>query len=534
MLTAIRKALGLIYAEGVWQPENAELNLPEFNPLDVVTKIPAEERAVYAMVSEADTVGVFQIESRAQMAMLPRLRPQKFYDLVIEVAIVRPGPIQGGMVHPYLRRRNEEEDVTVPHPDLWPILERTLGVPLFQEQVMELSIVGAGYTGGEADQLRRDMAAWKKTGRLMRHRERLLEGFARKGIPQAFGEALFEQIKGFGDYGFPESHAASFALLVYLSSWQKALFPAHFTCAVLNSQPMGFYSPSSLVKDAQKHGVEVRGVDVLTSHWDHTLEQASEASRINSHFPQAQRALRLGLRLVKGLRQQAGERIVAVRQAQSNFADLAEFVRRTELQRDEVQALAEAGALEHIVPERRQAMWSARAPRLTGLFENAKWNEPKVTLPPLLPQQQLLLDYQRVGLSVHDHPLKHLRADLKRHGVLTAVQLLDVSHQTHVQVAGLVLSRQRPATASGVVFVTLEDETGTINVVLFSKIFEQFELEARHASLLSVVGKLERQLTLPKGDQVGKGTPVIHVIAERLTRLDVPGRDVRPPSRDFH
>jgi error-prone DNA polymerase len=532
MLTAIRKALALIYAEGIWTLPGTE-HPPEFNPLDVVTRIPAEEKEVYTMVSEADTVGVFQIESRAQMAMLPRLRPQKFYDLVIEVAIVRPGPIQGGMVHPYLRRRNGEENVTVPHPDLWPILKRTLGVPLFQEQVMELSIVGAGYTGGEADQLRRDMAAWKKTGRLMQHRDRLLEGFARKGIERTFSEALFEQIKGFGDYGFPESHAASFAHLVYLSSWQKALFPAHFTCAVLNSQPMGFYSPSSLVKDAQRHGVEVRGVDVMTSHWDSSLEAPSESSKIKSRFSQAQRALRLGLRLVKGLRKQAGERIVAVRCERRHFNDLAEFVRLTELKRDEVQALAEAGALESIVPERRQAMWNARAPRLTGLFSNATWNEPKVALPPLLPQQQLLLDYQRVGLSVHDHPLNHLRAALQRRGMFTATQLKDVAHQTRVQVAGLVLSRQRPATASGVVFLTLEDETGTINVVLFSKVFEQFELEARHSSLLSVVGKLERQVTLPKGDELGKPTPVIHVIAESLTRLDVPGRDVHPPSRDF-
>ncbi len=542
MLTAIRKALALMYEEGVLrgkvdargEAESAREAADKFDPLAVVARVPKEDPEVYRMVSEADTVGVFQIESRAQMAMLPRLRPQKFYDLVIEVAIVRPGPIQGGMVHPYLRRRNGEEPRTMPHPDLESILDRTLGVPLFQEQVMEIAIVGAGYTGGEADQLRRDMAAWKKTGKLMRHKQRLIEGFARKGITQEFGEALFEQIKGFGDYGFPESHAASFALLVYLSAWQKVHFPAHFTCAVLNSQPMGFYSPSSLVKDAQKHGVEVRPVDVATSQWDHTLEQSSAMSRIRSVYPQAQRALRLGLRLVRGLREQSAQRLVEARAAGGPFSDVPELVRRTQLNRDEVQSLAEAGALESIVRGRRQAMWASQAPRAPGLFSNVSWREPKVDLPPLLPTEQLMLDYQRVGLSVNDHPLRHLRARLSRSGVVAAARLLDVPNQTNVQVAGLVLSRQRPGTASGVVFITLEDETGTMNVVVFSKVFEVFNLAARHASMLLVRGKLERQVTKPKPGEVGAPTPTIHVIATELVRLDVPGRDLQVPSRDFH
>ena len=529
MLTAIRKAMSLIYDDGVLRKSIAE----PFDPLEVVTRVPAEDPAVYAMISEADTVGVFQIESRAQMAMLPRLRPQRFYDLVIEVAIVRPGPIQGGMVHPYLRRRNDEEPVVVPHPDLWPILERTLGVPLFQEQVMEIAIVGAGYSGGEADQLRRDMAAWKKTGRLMAHRQRLLDGFEKKGISPIFGEALFEQIKGFGDYGFPESHAASFALLVYLSAWQKAHFPAHFLCALLNSQPMGFYSPSSLVKDAQKHGVEVRPVDVATSQWDHTLEPVSDRSRVSSAYPEAQRALRLGFRLVKGLRQQAAESIVSAR-TKGVFTTIDELIRRTRLNRDEVQLLAEAGALESVVPGRRQALWAVKAPRTEGLFEETPVREPPVSLPHLPPETQLMLDYQRVGLSVDDHPLRHLRPKLRSRGYVAAVELQHVADQSYATVAGVVLSRQRPGTASGVVFITLEDETGSMNIVVFAKIFERYNLQARHASLLSVSGKVERQVTMPKKGEVGRPTPVIHVVAERLVRLDVPGRDLQIASRDFH
>lgn len=551
MLTAIRKTLLLLYEDGVLRGgspgvaqqgaasreqnvEHAEKRADVgFDPLEVVARVPAEDRAVYKMISEADTVGVFQIESRAQMAMLPRLRPQRFYDLVIEVAIVRPGPIQGGMVHPYLRRRNGEEEVGVPHEDLWPILARTLGVPLFQEQVMEIAIVGAGYTGGEADQLRRDMAAWKKTGRLMRHRQRLLDGFSRKGIKLEFGEALFEQIKGFGDYGFPESHAASFALLVYLSAWQKVHFPAHFVCGVLNAQPMGFYSPSSLIKDAQRHGVEVRPVDVGCSNWDNTLEPASGASRVKSVYPEAQRALRLGLRLVKGLKEQAALRVMQARQ-EGPFKDVPELIRRARLGRDDVEFLAEAGALESVIQGRRQAIWASTAPRAPGLFANVSWEEPQVKLPPLASSEQMMLDYQRVGLSITDHPLRHLRARLRQAGAVTASGLLDVPHQAKVQVAGLVLSRQRPATASGVVFITLEDETGTMNVVVFARVFEEFNLAARHASLLLVRGKLERQVTMPKPGEVGAPTPTIHVIAEGLVRLDVPGKDLRVPSRDFH
>jgi error-prone DNA polymerase len=531
MLTAIRKCLAMIHADGALREGPGEPPDTAFDPIEVLRRVPAEDRAVYALASQGDTVGVFQIESRAQMAMLPRLRPQTFYDLVIEVAIVRPGPIQGGMVHPYLRRRNNEEDVTYPHPDLWPILERTLGVPLFQEQVMQIAIVGAGYSGGEADQLRRDMAAWKKSGRLLRHKQRLLEGFMKKGISSEFGEALFEQIKGFGDYGFPESHAASFALLVYASSWEKAHYPAHFICALLNSQPMGFYSPSSLIRDAQKHGVEAREVSILHSFWDSSLEAPSEACAVRSDWPGASKAIRLGFRLVKGVGEVAAKAIEAER-ARQPFTSLEDVVRRAGLRKNEVEALAEAGAFEEIVKGRRHALWKARAPRTGGLFAELDVSEPSVELPPLQAREQLLLDYSRVGLSVNDHPMRHLRAGLVKRQVVTAEDLKALPQGAITHVAGLVLTRQRPGTASGVVFITLEDETGTVNLVLYSGIFDKFYLAARHASLLLARGKVEKQVTLPRPGEVGEATPIIHVLVEYVERLDV-GR-VENRSRDFH
>jgi error-prone DNA polymerase len=525
MLTAIRKALGMIHADG-FLPEHAEARTgsesPElFDPLRVVTRIPPEDSAVYEMVSRADTLGVFQIESRAQMAMLPRLRPKQFYDLVIEVAIVRPGPIQGGMVHPYLRRRNGEEAPVTPHPELEPILRRTLGVPLFQEQVMQIAITGAGYTGGEADQLRRDMAAWKKNGKLLRHKDRLLEGFARKGIDAKFGEALFEQIKGFGDYGFPESHAASFALLVYTSAWQKKHFPEYFACALLNSQPMGFYSPSSIVRDAQRHGVTVRDVDVTRSSWDSTLEEA-----VPSKEGRPLRALRLGFRLVKGIGEATARRIEQAR-AEWRFASFEDVVVRAELRKNEIEALAEAGAFESLVEGRRQALWLGRAPRVGGLFRKARSREERVSLPELREAEALVLDYRRKGLSVEDHPLRHLRERLNRRGVLTAKALEKVPKGRRVSVAGVVLCRQQPATASGVVFFTLEDETGVVNLIVYRRVFEENHLVARHSSILLVHGEVERLNVQPEFD-------VIHVIVREFERLDVPGRDIQSVSRDFH
>lgn len=420
---------------------------------------------------------------------------------------------------------------------------------------MQISIVGAGYTGGEADQLRRDMAAWRKNGRLMRHRDRLLEGFANKGISREFGEALFEQIKGFGDYGFPESHAASFALLVYASSWQKRHYPAHFACALVNSQPMGFYSSSTILQDAQRHGVEVRDVNVLESFWDCTLEAPvpESSARIDSDWPGAQRALRLGFRVIKGLGEKTGRRIEQARSERA-FSSLDDLVRRAALKKDELEALAEAGALEPLVRGRRQALWKARAPRTGGLFENLEVREPEARLPALRPAEQLMLDYGRKGLSVDDHPMRHVREKLRERGVLSASELQDVSHGRRVSVAGLVICRQQPGTASGVVFITLEDETGFANLVLFHHVYERLRLAARHSTLLVAHGRLERQPDVAEHDRTqrkvaarrvrpkrSRAAPasaeppaVIHVIVEDLERLDVPGRNLRKLSRDFH
>jgi error-prone DNA polymerase len=408
-----------------------------------------------------------------------------------------------------LRRRMGQERAISPHPCLDSILERTLGVPLFQEQVMQIAMVGAGYSPGEAYQLRRDMSSWKKHGRLERHRERLLQGFSKKGISARFSEQLFAQIQGFGEYGFPESHAASFALLVYASAYLKVHQPAAFCCAILNSQPMGFYSPSSLVQDAQRHGVEVRPVCVTVSTWDHTLEEDG--------------ALRLGMRLVKGFG--AGP-AVAIEEARADgpFTGVADVVRRASLQKNEVEALAEAGALEALVTNRREALWRARAPKVDGLFEALPIEEEKdVGLPKLRQAEQLVLDYGRLGLSLQDHPMRHYRARLDLQKTLTAEGTKSVDHGTTVRVAGLVIGRQRPATASGVTFFTLEDETGVVNVIVWAKLFEENYAVARYSKIMAVVGRLEKQ------------GPIIHVLAEKLERLDAPGkRGVGTKSRDFH
>ena len=492
MLTCIRKALDLV--------------MPGCDPLAALASIPPEDPAVYDSFCRADTVGIFQIESRAQMAMLPRLAPRCFYDLVIEVAIVRPGPIQGGMVHPYLARRSGKAPIDCPHPCLWPILRRTLGVPLFQEQVMQIAIAGAGYSGGEADQLRRDMAAWRKHGRLLEHRERLLRGFERTGISKPFGERLFKQIQGFGEYGFPESHAASFALLVYASGWLKTHHHAAFCASLINSQPMGFYSPASIVRDAQAHGVEVLPLRVTHSDWDCTLTEDRPPK------------VRLGLRLLQGLGESTGRSIVRAR-AEGPFTSLDDLLLRTALRKNVVEALAEGGALEGLVQGRRLALWKARAPRAGALFGDGALREPEVHLPPLRPAEQLVLDYERVGLSLHDHPMRHLRARLT--GVLQAEQLGNLHNGAEVAVAGVVLNRQRPFTASGVVFMTIEDETGLVNLVLWGAVFEAHRHTAVHARILLVRGTVD------------KHEGVTHVIARDIERIDSPaGHKVR--SRDFH
>jgi error-prone DNA polymerase len=504
MLTAIRKALAMITAKAPRTSHASEGG--HDSAIDRLARIPAEDPRVYDALCAADTVGVFQIESRAQMAMLPRLRPRRFYDLVVEVAIVRPGPIQGGMVHPYLRRRNGEEATVLPHPSLAPILERTLGIPLFQEQVMQLAIVGAGYSGGEADQLRRDMAAWKRNGKLAQHRERLLEGFEKNGIAREFGERLYQSIEGFGEYGFPESHAASFALLVYASSWLKVHHPAAFAAALVNSQPMGFYSPGSIVKDAERHGVEVLPARVDASDWDCTLEGQDCA-------------LRLGLRLVRGLGEEAGKRIEAARRTCA-FASVEDLVARAGQGKREVEALAHAGALVGFGLARREAMWKVRAPRSGegDLFAGVDLGDAPPELPLLSRAEQLVLDYETTGVSVGDHAMKVVRPRLPRH-YKSARDLMTMPNGARVSTAGMVICRQRPGTASGVVFITMEDETGFVNLILWSRTFEKWRHVATTSSMLVAHGNVERQ-----GD-------VVYVVPDRLEKLGL--YDVPVMSRDF-
>jgi error-prone DNA polymerase len=386
---------------------------------------------------------------------------------------------------------------------------------------MQLAITGAGYDPGEADQLRRDMAAWRKNGRLARHHQKLVRGFRANGIPAEFGERLYKQILGFGEYGFPESHSASFALLVYASAWIKVHHPAGFAAALINSQPMGFYSPSSIVRDAQKHDVEVRPVRVEHSDWDCTLEPRCISEPRCA--PDDKQAMRLGLRLVKSLREESAARIVKAR-AEQPFTGVDDFVERTGLRRDEVEVLAEAGAFEGLIDCRREALWRARAPREDGLF-GGRTIEPKgrIGLPKVTAREQLTLDYGTVGIALHDHPMRHVRQTLKRRRVLFASDQSSWKQNQQVTVGGVVLTRQRPGTASGVVFITLEDETGTLNLVLYAHVFERYELVARHAGILLARGRVDR-----RGD-------VVHIRVHHLERLDMPhGEPLTVRSRDFH
>ncbi|MEW5514415.1 error-prone DNA polymerase [Pseudomonas asiatica] len=475
--------------------------------------IPAEDPATYAMISRAETMGVFQIESRAQMAMLPRLRPEKFYDLVIEVAIVRPGPIQGDMVHPYLRRRLKQEPVTYPSPQLKAVFERTLGVPLFQEQVMELAMVAADYTPGEADQLRRSMAAWKRHGGLEPHRERLVQGMLRNGYDLAFAERIFEQIKGFGSYGFPESHAASFALLCYASSWLKCHEPAIFTCALVNSWPMGFYSPDQLLQEARRQGIEVRPVDVCHSDWDCTLEPE----------PGEVLAIRMGLRLVRGFAEADARRLEQAR-AQRPWRDVEDLCLRAGLDSRARAQLADAGALRALARDRHQARWQVAAvqPQLPLFADIEALPERTVELPVPSVAEDLMADYQTLGTTLGPHPLTLLRSRLRALGCRSSRELQDVGHGDNIAVAGLVVGRQRPQTASGVTFVTLEDEHGMVNVVVWRDLAERQRRALVGAQLLKVSGRLEQE------------NGVRHLIARRLedVSLLLQGLDVR--SRDFH
>jgi len=499
MLSAIRRSLALIK-----QHHSRTLTLAD---------VPAEDPQVYAMLCRADTVGVFQVESRAQMAMLPRLRPRQFYDLVIEISIVRPGPIQGDMVHPYLRRRNGEEPVKFPSKEVRGVLERTLGVPIFQEQVMQLAIVAAGFSPGEADQLRRAMAAWKKRGGLGPFRDRLLEGMAERGYSPVFAERVFEQICGFGEYGFPESHAASFALLVYISAWIKYHYPEVFVCALLNSQPMGFYAPAQLVSDAREHKVEVRAVDIRDSDWDCTLEP------VTGQRP----ALRLGLRLIRGLGAAAAKRIMSARDNGPAFFDIAELARRAKLDRGDLRALADAGALSTLAGHRRQAWWQVLGVEATGpLLENAPLREPTPALSPPSEATNLMSDYRSLGLTLGRHPLALLRQRLRQQGYRPSHELHTVSHRRIARCAGLVINRQRPGAAGGVVFLTLEDEAGSTNIVIWKDLAERQRQIILNAQLLGVVGIWERQ-----GD-------VCHLVAGRLEDHSHLLGELPTRSRDFN
>jgi error-prone DNA polymerase len=520
MLTAIRKCFALV-------EETTGRQL-------MIDAVPGEDPAVYDMISRADTVGVFQIESRAQMSMLPRLKPATFYDLVIEVAIVRPGPIQGNMVHPYLRRRNKEEPVDYPSEEVKHVLERTLGVPLFQEQAMQLAVVAAGFTGGEADQLRRAMGAWRRSGMIDSYRRRLIDGMLARGYAPDFAERLFEQIRGFGEYGFPESHAASFAKLVYVSSWLKHYYPAAFAAAMINSQPMGFYAPAQLIRDAREHDVEVRPADVNASEWDCTLEGAGRRQwAVGSgeeddslpvlHCPPPM-ALRLGLRLIRGLPEAAARAIVEART--SPYGSVAELAARAKVGRGVVQRLAEAGALGSLALDRRAALWQAldqtphveNLPLLAGLDEG---DPQPPALPQLTPQEEVFADYQSAGLSLRAHPVSFFRADLDRIAVTPAAQLVHWPHGRTVKAAGLVLMRQRPGTAKGITFVTLEDETGIANLIIHARVWKQFELAARRAAALIAQGRLERK------------DKVVHIIVSRLEDMRSRLQELTHRSRDF-
>jgi len=472
-----------------------------------LAKIPEGDEKTYDMICAGKTVGVFQIESRAQMAMLPRLRPRNFYDLVVEISIVRPGPISGGMVHPYLRRRKGEEPVTYPHECLEPVLKKTLGVPLFQEQVMRLAVVAADYTPGEADQLRRDMAAWRKTGRIERHRERLVRRMEQKGIAPEFAEAVFNQIRGFGEYGFPESHAASFALIAYATAWLKCHHPAEFTCSLLSAQPMGFYAPSTIIDDAKRAGVEVRPVDVQASDWDCTMERDDDG-----HF-----AVRMGLRYIKGLREDDAARIVGARP----YVSLKEFARRTRLNTGARARLATSGALRGLSSERRTALWEmARA--VEDLPLGLGDNEPQPAFAQLHDFDEVRWDYKSTGHSTQSHPLGPVRHALQRLGLPDARTLNAMRDGRHLRYAGLVICRQRPGTAGGVTFMTLEDETGFVNVVIWQRVFERHSILVKSEAFLGISGRLQVQ------------DKVVHLIADRLWKPDLAAPPAMTRSRDFH
>ncbi len=502
MLTALRKGLDLVNR---FRGTRHELG-----------GLPAEDPQVYEMISRADTIGVFQIESRAQMAMLPRLKPRCYYDLVIEVAIVRPGPIQGDMVHPYLKRRQGREPVSYPSDAVRDVLSRTLGVPIFQEQVMRLAMVAAGFTPGEADQLRRAMGAWKRTGGIGHFRDKLLCGMTSRGYAVEFAERIYRQMMGFADYGFPEAHAASFALLAYDSAWLKCYEPAAFTAALLNSQPMGFYAPAQLVRDAREHGVRVRPVDACESGWDCVLERGEDGEP----------ALRLGLRLVKGLSGGGADRLIEARR-QGAFASVQDLARRARLDRRDLEALAGAGALASLSGNRHQAFWDAAGTERPLPIEPAGGLAARGTDPiPLLSAptegEDIVADYASLGLTLGRHPLALLRDSLRSAGLCDAGDLARLEPGGWVRTAGIVLSRQRPSAAKGVTFLTLEDETGPLNVIVWERVGEEYRHALVGSRLLEVHGRLQRE------------EGVTHLVARRLIDRSALLGALLTRSRDFH
>jgi error-prone DNA polymerase len=518
------------------------------SPLTLAT-VPPEDPLVYDMICDADTIGVFQIESRGQMSMLPRLKPRCYYDLVIEVAIMRPGPIQGNMVHPYLRRRNGEEQPVYPTEEIREVLHKTLGVPLFQEQAMRLAVVAAGFTPGEADQLRRAMGAWRRSGIIEKFRAKLIEGMKSRGLSEQFAEQVFAQVRGFGEYGFPESHAASFALLVYVSAWLKRYYPAAFAAGLLNSQPMGFYAPAQLVGDARRHGVPVRPVDVNFSEWNCTLEKeetrdtrhetrdkdhmsfslppcgGGDKSNVPpSHWGWGQRALRLGFRLVGGLREDAANAMVAAR-VDGPFRSVSDLARRARLGRATLEILADADALGSLELDRRSALWQSlgqdRRPTDGALFAGVIDDEPPADLPVLAPVEQVFADYRATGMSLKGHPMQFCRGELDRLRVVPACQLAELPHGRRLSVAGIVLVRQRPSTAKGITFVTLEDETGVANLVIRQDTWERYYQVARRSGAWIARGMLERK------------DKIIHILVQRLDDLSKVLGGLRTKSRDF-
>jgi error-prone DNA polymerase len=516
MLSAIRKSLQMVH---------------RYNPaIHSMADIPKECRATYRLMQAADTVGVFQIESRAQMSMLPRLLPSSFYDLVIEIAIVRPGPIQGDMVHPYLRRKQGLESVTYPNNAIKEVLERTLGVPIFQEQVIRLAMVAAGFSGGEADQLRRSITSWGKNSKLLTFEKKLTQGMIERGYDEDFARRLFEQIKGFGGYGFPESHTASFALLAYISAWLKCHHPAAFFTGLLNSQPMGFYSPSQLLQDARRHGVTVLSVDVNHSEWDHQLLQATGIT---------QPPIRLGLRLVKGLSREGGQRLLEARR-HSPFTQISQMRQRAQLDRRDMEALADADALQSLSGHRHQAQWQIMAmeqskPLLSEeQYMPASYFDDAVQMPAPAIAEDVLSDYRATGLTLRAHPMSLLRHRHPFNRCKRQADLAAIGNNRFVRIAGLVTCRQRPGSASGVLFLTLEDETGNSNIVVWKRTQEQFRQVLMTAQVLLVLGTVETK------------DKVTHVIAGALydytAELDkllqegeqVPAIGPQVHSRDFH